>query len=47
MGAVVTERIYPGLGHTVNEEELGFARGLLGDIIPIQSIPAATVMENL
>ncbi|BCX05100.1 MAG: phospholipase/carboxylesterase [Candidatus Roseilinea sp.] len=24
LGAVVTERIYPGLGHTVNEDELAF-----------------------
>jgi phospholipase/carboxylesterase len=30
MGADVTERIYPGLGHTVNEEELDHVRALLG-----------------
>jgi predicted esterase len=29
MGAAVTERIYPGMGHTVNEDELDFVRGLL------------------
>ena len=29
MGAVVTTRIYPGMGHLVNEEEAGFARDLL------------------
>lgn len=30
MGAEVTERIYPGLGHTVNEDELEHVRALLG-----------------
>ena len=29
MGAEVTERIYPGMGHLVNEDELAFARNLL------------------
>lgn len=29
MGADVTERIYPGLGHTVNDDELDFIRELL------------------
>ncbi len=29
MGADVTLRIYPGLGHTVNEDEVRFVRGLL------------------
>ena len=29
LGATVTERIYPGLGHTVNEDELDFVRALL------------------
>jgi phospholipase/carboxylesterase len=29
MGAAVTERIYPAMGHTVNEDELDFVRGLL------------------
>jgi predicted esterase len=29
MGANVTTRIYPGMGHLVNEEELAFARDLL------------------
>lgn len=28
MGAVVTTRIYPGMGHTVNEEEMAFARAI-------------------
>jgi phospholipase/carboxylesterase len=29
MGALVTTRIYPGMGHLVNEDEAGFARELL------------------
>lgn len=29
MGAEVTERIYPGMGHTIIEEEAAFVRGLL------------------
>jgi predicted esterase len=29
MGAAVTERIYPGMGHQVNEDELEFTRGLM------------------
>lgn len=32
MGAEVTERIYPGLGHTVNEDELEFVRGILAGL---------------
>lgn len=29
MGAEVTERIYPAMGHTVNEDEMEFVRGLV------------------
>jgi phospholipase/carboxylesterase len=29
MGAAVTERIYPAMGHTINEDELEFVRALL------------------
>ena len=29
MGADVTLRIYPGMGHTVNDDEVRFVRGLL------------------
>ena len=32
MGAEVTERIYPGMGHTVNEDELDFVRQLLAGL---------------
>jgi predicted esterase len=29
MGATVDERIYPGMGHTVNEDEIEVVRTLL------------------
>jgi predicted esterase len=32
MGATVTERIYPGMGHLVNEDEIAFARDLLAQV---------------
>jgi alpha-beta hydrolase superfamily lysophospholipase len=32
MGAAVTTRIYPGMGHLVNEDELAFARDLLATL---------------
>jgi len=32
MGAAVTERIYPGMGHLVNEDEIAFTRALLDEI---------------
>lgn len=32
MGAIVTERIYPGMGHQVNEDELEFVRELMGGV---------------
>jgi predicted esterase len=31
-GAVVTERIYPGLGHTVNQDEVDFVRELMRSV---------------
>jgi len=33
MGAVVTLKIYPGMGHLVNDEEIAFTRRLLADIV--------------
>jgi predicted esterase len=30
LGAEVEERIYPGMGHTVNQDEVDWVRGLLG-----------------
>ena len=32
MGAEVTRRIYPGMGHLVNEDEILFTRGLLKEL---------------
>lgn len=32
LGADVTERIYPGMGHTVNMDEIAFVRTLLGSL---------------
>jgi predicted esterase len=32
MGAEVTKRIYPAMGHTVNEDELEFVRGLMAGL---------------
>jgi predicted esterase len=37
MGASVTERIYPGMGHLVNEDEIAFTRALMNDILPPKS----------
>ena len=34
MGGEVTLRLYPGMGHTVNEDELSFARSMVGGILP-------------
>jgi predicted esterase len=32
MGAAVTERIYPGMGHLVNDDEIAFTRTVLAAI---------------
>jgi predicted esterase len=32
MGATVTQRIYPGMGHLVNEDEIDFTRALMDSI---------------
>lgn len=29
LGATVTERIYPGMGHTINQDEIDFVRGMM------------------
>ncbi len=29
MGAIVTKRVYPGMGHTINPDEIAFVRGML------------------
>lgn len=33
MGATVTERIYPGMGHQVNEDELEFVREMMDAVV--------------
>jgi predicted esterase len=33
MGATVTKRIYPGMGHTVNEDEIAFAQQLMDVVL--------------
>lgn len=35
MGAAVTERIYPGMGHLVNDDEIAFARTLLSRVAAV------------
>jgi hypothetical protein len=32
MGAKVTTKIYPGMGHLVNDDEIDWARGLLAGL---------------
>jgi predicted esterase len=33
MGATVTERIYPGMGHLVNDDEIAFTRALMNAVV--------------
>ncbi len=33
MGAAVTKRIYPGMGHLVNEDEIAFAQAIMDQIL--------------
>jgi predicted esterase len=39
LGALVTERIYPGMGHLINEDEIRFVRGLLAALVREPSGP--------
>lgn len=32
LGGRVTKRIYPNLGHTVNDDEIAFVRGMMDDL---------------
>ncbi len=34
MGAAVTERIYPGMGHLVNDDEIAFTTDLMRQVLP-------------
>jgi phospholipase/carboxylesterase len=38
MGAVVTERIYPGIGHAINQDEIAHVRKLLDNINRFRSV---------
>ncbi len=33
MGAVVNKRIYPGMGHTINEDEIAAVRGVMAGLV--------------
>jgi phospholipase/carboxylesterase len=33
LGGVITERIYPGLSHTINDDEIGHARAVLAGLL--------------
>jgi predicted esterase len=37
MGATVTERIYPGMGHLVNDDEIAFTRDLMAEVLPLRT----------
>jgi len=37
MGATVTERIYPGMGHLVNDDEIAFTRDLMAEVLPLST----------
>ena len=37
LGGDVTKRIYPGMGHTINEDEVRFVRSLLADLLAATS----------
>jgi len=32
MGARVTRRLYPGMGHLVNDDEIAFVRSVVDDV---------------
>ncbi|HEY9225589.1 MAG TPA: hypothetical protein VIP11_03005 [Gemmatimonadaceae bacterium] len=33
LGAAVTQRLYPGMGHMVNDDEIAFVRGVIDDVL--------------
>ena len=41
MGADVTARLYPGMGHLVNDDEIDFARLVMDEILNAGSVIAA------
>ena len=34
LGAAVTKRIYPGMGHTINKDEVAAMQALLSGLVP-------------
>jgi predicted esterase len=42
LGGEVTERLYPGMGHTVNQDELDFVREMMAALLTSPSSPADT-----
>jgi predicted esterase len=39
MGAQVTKRIYPGMGHTINAEELDYVRQIMNEVVTTSGVP--------
>jgi predicted esterase len=37
LGADVTERLYPGMGHTINQDEISFVRQMMSNLTEIGS----------
>jgi predicted esterase len=35
MGAEVTERLYPGLGHTINQDEIDIVREMMAGVVKL------------
>lgn len=35
LGADVTERIYPGMGHEINHDEIRFVQGMMSSLVPV------------
>jgi predicted esterase len=33
LGGKVTMRLYPGMGHTVNQDEIDFVRGMMATLV--------------
>jgi hypothetical protein len=43
----VVERIYPGMGHTINDDEIGHVRAaLVGILYPLLTIIRAEIRRN-
>jgi predicted esterase len=42
LGGTVTARLYPGMGHTVNADEIGFVRGIIDSVTGGGTSPDST-----